>query len=71
MRLNREEVQEWFQIRDHVRDAVLRLEVCARCWRVRDRTHLFRIGGTYRCRPDDEERCLASRAKRTLRFPGA
>lgn len=69
VRLTQEEVREWFQIRNHVRDAVLQLEVCGRCWRVRDQSRLFRIAGTYCCRPDDDEGCLASRTARTLRAP--
>lgn len=69
MKLTHEEVQEWFLIRDHVRRAVQRLEVCDRCWRVRDEARLIRIArygqerghGLYCCRPDDEEGCLGPR----------
>ena len=62
MRLTLEETREWFQIRDHVRQALLQLEVCSRCWRVRDLTQLIHIGGYYCCRPDDKDGCLARKS---------
>ena len=80
MKLTHEEVREWFLIRDHVRRAVQRLEVCNRCWRVRDEAHLIRIAqyrqecvhGLYCCRPDDEDGCLGSNhLARTLRLAEA
>ncbi len=58
MTLTLKEAQEWFQIRDHVKEAVEHLEVCSRCWRVRDRAQLIRVEGGYCCRPGDKEgRC--------------
>lgn len=57
MWLTQEETREWFQMRDHVRQSVMQLEVCDHCSRVRDRAHLIRVAGTYYCRPDDEEGC--------------
>lgn len=59
MTLNLEETREWFQIRDHVKDAVLHLEVCDRCWRVRDLADLIEVEGSYCCRPGDKNGCLA------------
>lgn len=58
MRLTLKEAQEWFEIRDHVKEAVLQLEMCSRCGRVRDLSNLIRMGGDYCCRPGDPEGCL-------------
>lgn len=62
MRLTIKEAREWFQIRDHVKEAVAQLEVCERCWRVRDLEHLVLVDGVYCCRPGDAGGCLAARA---------
>ena len=58
MGLTLKEAREWFQIRDNVKDAVLHLEVCDSCLRVRDLENLVQIGNTYRCRPGDKDGCL-------------
>lgn len=59
MTLTIKEAREWFQIRDHVKDAVTHLEMCERCWRVRDQEHLVVVDGAYCCRPGDKGGCLA------------
>ena len=67
MKLTHEEAREWILIRNHVRRAVERLEVCNRCWRVRDEAHLIRIAGLHCCSPEDEGGCLGPRARRRVR----
>ena len=67
MKLTHEEAREWILIRDHVRKTVERLEVCNRCWRVRDEAHLIRIAGLHCCSPEDEGGCLGPRARRRVR----
>jgi len=62
MTLTIEEAREWFRIRDRVKQAVFRLEVCGRCWRVRDLAKLIPVRGSYCCRPGDQNGCLASRS---------
>lgn len=64
MKLTINETREWYNIRDHVRDVVLRLEVCCRCWRVRDKAELVGAGPVYFCRPGDREGCLPIATKR-------
>ena len=59
MLMTREEAREWFQIRDRVRDAVLNLETCTRCWRVRDAARLVQLGDAYYCFPGDTSGCMA------------
>lgn len=61
MTLTINEAREWFQIRDHVKEAVSHLEVCERCWRVRDLADLVPVEGVYCCRPGDPGGCLAGR----------
>ncbi len=64
MMLSLEEAREWFEIRDHVREAVEQLEMCVHCGRVRDKSHLIRIRGQYRCRPDLRGDCWGDSAGR-------
>ncbi len=58
MKLTLDETREWFQIRDHVKDAVQHLEVCDSCLRVRDITDLIHVADGYRCHPGDPKGCL-------------
>ncbi len=58
MKLTLDETKEWFQIRDHVKDVILHLEMCSRCWRVRDRENLIGTQSGYCCRPGDKNGCL-------------
>ena len=73
MTLTLEEAREWFQIRDHVRDSVQQLEVCATCGRVRERSQLIWIDGNYHCRPDRKGDCWENpaRARETCLLPTA
>ena len=59
MTLTLQETREWFQIRDHVKEAVRRLEMCSRCGRVREIAHLVHVQGNHCCRPGDKGGCLA------------
>ena len=63
MSLTHDEAREWFEIRDRVKEAVQQLEACARCWRVRDLSHLVLLDGSYFCRPGHAEGCLPPRAQ--------
>ena len=58
MTLTLQEAREWFQMRKHVREAVMHLEVCHRRWRVRELTHPMRVGRAQCCRPGDTGSCL-------------
>ena len=59
MKLTLNETREWFQMRDNVKDAVLNLEMCDHCLRVRDMADLVEVNSGYRCRPGDVNGCLA------------
>ncbi len=60
MELTVEETREWCKIRDRVKHAVERLEVCSRCSRVRDLADLVMVGPDYFCHPGDKSGCLGT-----------